>query len=429
MNQVDKERLAVSSGLSLLLYAGLFAISAWLDLLAPPEPREYFGPIALEVSLLPEPEPQKILPPEELVAERPVPEPEPILEPEPTPEPVAEPTPEPVAEPTPEPVVEPTPEPVAEPTPEPVVEPTPEPVAEPTPEPVAEPTPEPVAEPTPEPVAEPTPEPVAEPTPEPVAEPTPEPVAEPTPEPVAEPTPEPVAEPAPTFPSDTLESIAQPAPAAVPEPEGTPQEAVVAETPINWASEDQVSAPPTVDGTDAFHALRPDAPTDQFGSDEIKYGDVEPVDDPDAVDDHGTTDGAKPFLDLGGLDSLPASGQPEPSGGVDSQAGTDGNENGGSADRIVAESLTQLKAQRQLVSGDDPDMEGLRLPNGLPSMVVWVEFVIQRTGLVSRVTVDDTGDSTLNSTIEAALRKWKFAPIVANRLAIARLKYVITATD
>jgi hypothetical protein len=203
----------------------------------------------------------------------------------------------------------------------------------------------------------------------------------------------------------------------------TPQEAIAAQSPTNWAAEDQVTAPPTVDGTEAFNALRPDAPTDQFGSGVIKYGDDEPVDGSQSIEDVRTPDGSKPFLDLGGLDSLPTSGKP------DSNRGVDRDENGGSTDSIYAESLTQLRAQRQLLSADDPDMAGLTLPNGLPTMVVWVEFTILRTGLVSRVTVEDTGNPILNSTIETSLRKWKFAPIVANRIAVARLKYVITSTD
>ena len=77
--------------------------------------------------------------------DKPVFEPEPVVEPEP--EPVVEPEPEPVVEPEPEPAVEPEPEPAVEPEPEPVVEPEPEPSVEPEPEPVVEPEPEPAVQP------------------------------------------------------------------------------------------------------------------------------------------------------------------------------------------------------------------------------------------------------------------------------------------
>ncbi|MBT3272758.1 MAG: energy transducer TonB [Spirochaetales bacterium] len=100
MNQVDKERIAASTGITLLLYAGLFLLTGWTDFLKPGEAVEYFGPVMVQVNLVPEPreilppEPEPVVPEEAEIVPEPIPvEPEPI-----TPEPVE---PEPVA---PEPV-------------------------------------------------------------------------------------------------------------------------------------------------------------------------------------------------------------------------------------------------------------------------------------------------------------------------------------
>ena len=78
MIQTDKERLAISAAIALLLYAGIFAATGWLNILNPAAPREYIGPLSVEVTL-PKPEPTAIMPPE---IEKPEPEvvPEPVVE-------------------------------------------------------------------------------------------------------------------------------------------------------------------------------------------------------------------------------------------------------------------------------------------------------------------------------------------------------------
>ena len=77
MIQTDRERVAISTAIALLLYAGIFGATGWLDILKPAAPREYFGPLAVEVTLE-KPAPQKILPPQKTPAQ---PAPKPVIEP------------------------------------------------------------------------------------------------------------------------------------------------------------------------------------------------------------------------------------------------------------------------------------------------------------------------------------------------------------
>ena len=97
------------------------------------------------------------------------------------------------------------------------------------------------------------------------------------------------------------------------------------------------------------------------------------------------------------------------------------------ASDIFAENPTELSKQRGIVNRIEPDMTGITLPNGAPSMNVTVRFVITPRGLVSNVKVDDTGNSVLNARIEEALRQWKFKPISSDILVSARLVYEIRA--
>jgi hypothetical protein len=157
------------------------------------------------------------------------------------------------------PAVEPQPVPVPEPPVEPAPSPQPEPEPEPEPAPV-----EPEPAPEPEPPAEEPPTPVEEP---PAPEPEPLPV-EPEPEPEPEPAPEPAPDPEPT--QEPNPELPQPEPPAVePEPpivateDSTPEEReAIADTLIEQAEGEPVTAEAIADAGLTYADLPPDTPVE-----------------------------------------------------------------------------------------------------------------------------------------------------------------------
>ena len=232
---------------------GTYVLSSNLIPALEPEPEPTPEP-------LPEPEPNEEPPvnptpepsPVEPEPEPPAPEPEPTpVEPEPTPTPEPEPSPPDVPEPESNP--EPTPEPVPV-VPEPQPLPTPAPVVEP------EPTPEPQPEPAPEPQPEPIPEPPA-PQPEPEPEPV-EPAPEPAPTPPAEEVPAPqVPEPDPELPPEP--PAIEPEPPAVATEDSTPEEReAIAETLIEEANGEPVTAAAILAAGLTYEDLPPQTPVE-----------------------------------------------------------------------------------------------------------------------------------------------------------------------
>ena len=96
---------------------------------------------------------------------------------------------------------------------------------------------------------------------------------------------------------------------------------------------------------------------------------------------------------------------------------------------IEAATFSELMSRRMVETRYDPDLSGLRLPGGLRTLTVWVEFVIRPNGVVEQVKVEDTGDTRLNSKIGEALRRWKFEPIRQDMQQVARFPYIIEAKD
>jgi hypothetical protein len=233
------------------------------------------GPIRYYNGVVPTPEPTPTPSPTPSPSVEPTPEPSPT-QPVPSPTPSESPTPTPTPEPVvPKPLPEPTnTAPLPEPSPTPSPEPTPillvPPVVEPEPQPQPIPLPTPIPQPEPIPVPQPSPVPVTPPEPEPVPvepppEPAPEPI-EPAPEPV--PTPEPEEVPAPVIPEPAPELAPEPPlvelePPAVATEDSTPEEReAIAETLIELADGEAVTADAIEEAGLTYEDLPPETPVE-----------------------------------------------------------------------------------------------------------------------------------------------------------------------
>lgn len=360
MVQTDKERLAVSTAIALLLYAGVFAATARLELLNPAEPVDY-PELVVEV-ILHKPEPRTILPP--------------VIE-------------------TPPPEVRP----------EPVVTKKPEPAPQPIPKPVTAPSTQAAA-----------------------ASPAQTSPAASTRTGATSAGANSAAAAAVAIAPATTPTVAQSAPQAA-TGAATRSQAVPVQTPQYFGESEAISSPVSETGSEYFESVREGAVTDQFGEERIVYGTPEPsASRQPAAQGPAQTSNKPAFVDLNVLNSVTFAGEGAGDGGG-TGSGTGQGTQTGPGEVIEAESLSELMSQRLVEQSHKPDIRNLGLPGGLRSMNVWVEFVIRRDGVVVQVKVADTGDSRLNSKIGEALRRWKFEPIAQNIQQVARLLYVIEATD
>ena len=177
-------------------------------------------------------------------------------------------------------------------------------------------------------------------------------------------------------------------------------------------------------GTEDYKSFRPGIPTDQFGEAKIVYGDDEPLENTDTETGatEPETEASESLFSRRLLDQAL-----KRSTDAEATASDNTGDSGGETvvSDIFAEDVSDLASQRKIVKRIDPDMTGIALPSGAPSMNVTVRFVITPRGLVSNVRVDDTGDSVLNARIEEALRQWKFVPISSDLRVPVRLLYEI----
>ena len=228
-----------------------------------PESTWYYNGVAPTPSPTPSP---SVEPTPEPSPSQPVPSPTPSESPTPTPTPepvVPTPLPEPTnTAPLPEPSPTPSPEPTSIPLVPPVVEPELQPQPIPLPTPIPQPEPILAPQPLPVPVTPPEPEPVpVEPPPEPAPEPVePAPEPEPIPEPevipgpvIPEPAPEPAPEPPPV----------EPEPPAVATEDSTPEEReAIAETLIELADGEAVTADAIEEAGLTYEDLPPETPVE-----------------------------------------------------------------------------------------------------------------------------------------------------------------------
>jgi len=354
MIQTDRERLAVSAAISLLFYGGFFAATAWLDILKPAPPREYFGELTVQVTLE-KPEPPRIQPPKGEIVQ-------------------------------------------------PAVQPKPQPTPPPTPKPAAT-------------------------------------VKEPAPAPVTRT--ETVTTPAPRQPSQTQSAAASGTPgasqsasaggaaaAAIPAPSSPAiAQAGPVQSPQYFGESESVSVRQSEAGSLPFESVREDTTSSQFGESKIVYGTEQLSQARESATPPSARVVDKPaFVDLTALNSVSFPGEAA-SGTQGGSTASSGPAHAATGNVIEAASFTELMSKRLVEHRYDPDLRGLRLPGGLKTMNVWVEFLIQREGVVLEVKVADTGDSILNARIGEALRRWKFEPIQQDLRQVARLLYIIEATN
>jgi TonB family protein len=371
MIQTDKERLAISSAIAVVLYAGVLGATAWLDILQPAEPIDY-GELTVQVALQ-EPEPTEIMPPE---TEEAPPEVEPVMEPEPEIERVPPPEPERVPPPEPERAPQTEPQPTTQPERAPPV--TRAEVESPG-------APAGTLEPGPK-SAPPGGETASEPASEEASGSTSEAAAGKT---------------TPYFGETEIAS-------APPEESGSEYfKSYREDVPQDQFGEDEIkygSESPT----------RNDRPTDT------------------ALNTNADTSaGESEFIDLTPLNSVRFPGEGAGDGqNVDGDGpGTRGDGTADTDSVIEADSFDELMSKRLVEQPYDPDLSDIGLPDGLRRMNVQVEFDIRRDGAVVAVRVADTGDPKLNAAIGQALRRWRFQPIQQDIRQTAKLLYIIEATE
>ncbi len=376
LQQTDRERLAISTAIAVFLYAGIFAATAWLDILQPAEPKDY-GSLTVQIALR-EPEPREIPPPETEIS------PETAIAPESVPERTPSTEPERAPEQTP---------------------------------PAAERPPERTPVPTAQPQTERTPlaarQQAAEPAPQPPSVTDEAATAGTSPGTAA-------TEAVPS--SSGGDAVAR---STAPTEGETASEAVPVRDSFEAGESTSVTAPPTATGSEFFRSADPETPTDIRGEDEIVFGEPEARAPVTSERTQRAGDGEREsFVDSSQLDRIAGRAGSESGDGT-----TTGTGNGdGVESEIFAESFSELMSQRGVVLRYDPDIRTIGLPGGLRKMDVWVEFVIMPNGVVQSVSIlDDTGDSTLNARIREALTRWKFEPIQQDVQQVARLLYLIEA--
>ena len=372
MIQTDKERLAVSTAIAIFLYAGLFAATAWLDILNPAEAKDY-GELTVMVSLQ-EPESWEI-PPPKIETTPPEVVPEPVIEPEP----VAEREPEPLPQPEPAPPVN------TEPIPESRVQ------------------------------SASSSERPAQASARSSPGRTSPAAAEQTP-------------------ASNVSASVETAPTSTTVPAERASvsnaQAAAAEIPQYFGESESVSLPSAEVGTEYFKSVGEDAPTDQFGETRYVFGSETPTRTPDQtrIANETAAPDQRPFIDLTPLNSVQFSDNDTAGDGGPGTGDSDGTAAQG-GNTIEAGSFSELMSQRMVERRYDPDIRDIGLPGGLRKRNVQVEFVIRQDGVVIAVKVEDTGDATLNARIGEALRRWKFQPIQQDIQQVARLLYQIEASD
>ena len=199
-----------------------------------------------------------------------------------------------------------------------------------------------------------------------------------------------------------------------------------------FGDSESISMNQEAEGIEEYKSARDDLPTDQRGRTEIVYGDEDGQSSPS--DDTATVAGGetKPAEFLGDLDRLDtalARSDSDFSGSTSPVIAVDPAERipDDTGDFLIVEDVDELEGERPIQRREDPILPPGSLPEGQRHLIVPVQFDILQTGLVSAVIVEDTGKPELNTLIEQAIRKWKFARISADKTVTVRLKYYITA--